>query len=267
MIERAIVQFSGGAASYVAGRLAEKEFGPENTVWLFADTKVEDHDLYRFIRDVERRINQPIIRIAEGRTPWEVFHDEGMIGNTRADLCSRILKREPLRQWLEDNSDPARDGVVIGYDAEEGHRLMGPAARLRPWKVRYPLHDAGFFKPHVLEFVIADGLRPSRAYRDRAPHDNCGGGCIKGGQAHWRWVYRHRRDVYDYHEAEEQRFRRETGKDVAILRDRRGGVTRPLTLREFRLWLEADERGQSTQIDLFDWGACSCMEPSLEAAV
>jgi len=47
---------------------------------------------------------------------------------------------------------------------------------------------------------------------------------------------------------------------VAILRDRRGGVTRPLTLRSFRRRLECDagdfKRGQ--------WGACSCMEASPE---
>jgi len=41
---------------------------------------------------------------------------------------------------------------------------------------------------------------------------------------------------------------------VAILRDRRGGTTRPMTLREFRERIQA-------QPDLFDadeWGGCGC---------
>jgi hypothetical protein len=40
-------------------------------------------------------------------------------------------------------------------------------------------------------------------------------------------------DRYAHAEAEEQRLRAELG-DVAILRERRGGVTRPLPLTELR---------------------------------
>jgi hypothetical protein len=44
------------------------------------------------------------------------------------------------------------------------------------------------------------------------------------------------------------------GKDVAILRDRRGGQSRPLTLRAFRERLESDPK----LFDADDEGACGC---------
>ena len=46
---------------------------------------------------------------------------------------------------------------------------------------------------------------------------------------------------------------RSTLGDVAILRDRTGGTTKPLTMRVFR---ERVEAGGS--YDRFDYGACSC---------
>src|SRR5947209_2385153 len=93
---RVAVQVSGGAASYVAAKLSLEELGRDGTVLLFADTKIEDGDLYRFLGDIERRLNHPIIRLSEGRDPWQVFFDERMMGNSQADPCSRVLKRQLL---------------------------------------------------------------------------------------------------------------------------------------------------------------------------
>ena len=46
-------------------------------------------------------------------------------------------------------------------------------------------------------------------------------------------------EVYAEWERQEEGLRIEFGKDVAILRDRRGGVTKPLPLSTFRQWQEA----------------------------
>lgn len=42
------------------------------------------------------------------------------------------------------------------------------------------------------------------------------------------------------------------GADVAVLRDRTGGVSRTLTLREFRA------RGEGSRQLGIDWGGCGC---------
>jgi hypothetical protein len=64
-------------------------------------------------------------------------------------------------------------------------------------------------------------------------HNNCAGMCVKGGQKHWLHLLEVFPDRYAEAEAREQQLRAELG-DVAILRERRGGVSRPLTLAELR---------------------------------
>ena len=63
---------------------------------------------------------------------------------------------------------------------------------------------------------------------------------------------------YAEHEREEESLREYLDKDVAILRDVRGGETKPLTLRNFRLRLEDKNAQQPLLFDEFDWGGCGC---------
>lgn len=255
--QQIIVQLSGGAASYVAARLMVEEYGPADVTLLFADTRIEDQDLYRFLDDVERRLAIPITKISDGRTPWDVFFDEGMIGNTRVDPCSKILKRKLLRKWLEENATPKKDVVVIGYDANEAHRFAPLQERYAPWQVRAPLIEHGLFKEQAFSILEADGLKRSRMYDLGFQHDNCGGECVKGGQAQWSLLLDHFPDRYAKNERKEEEFRSRTGKDVSILRDRTGGKTKPMTLRQFRERRQAEP----SLVDWLEWGGCSCMEP------
>ncbi|MGW5731036.1 hypothetical protein [Nocardia beijingensis] len=48
------------------------------------------------------------------------------------------------------------------------------------------------------------------------------------------------------------------GKDVAILRDRTDGTSKPLPLTVFRQRIEQ----QPDLFDVDDWGACGCTEGS-----
>lgn len=249
--------FSGGAASYCAAKRVLGRENRESVTLLFCDTKEEDADLYRFLGDCEKRLNHPVTRIAEGRTVWEVFHDEGMIGNTRADLCSRILKRELGDAWVKVNcTDPV---LYFGFDFTEPQRLDG-VRQAKPWaRCEAPLIPEMLWKAQILDEVRADGLTLSRAYRQGYQHDNCGGACIKMGHGGWAKTLALRPEVFARWEAEERAFRKHTGKDVAILRDRTGGETKPLTLERFRLMIE-----QSRTPGLFDdWdeGGCNCFAP------
>jgi hypothetical protein len=99
------------------------------------------------------------------------------------------------------------------------------------------------------------GLTPPRLYDLGYEHNNCGGFCFKAGQRQFAHLLRQDRPRYLYHEGKEQEMREYLGKDISILRDRRGGVTRPMTLRAFRLRLEDDQ-----DYDQLDAGsACDCM--------
>ncbi len=245
-----IVMFSGGSASYCAAKRV-----PGATL-LFADTGMEDEDLYRFLDDAELRLNNKIVRISHGLTPWELFHQRGMIGNTRAALCSRILKRELLDKWIADNAESPT--VHFGFDASEARRLE-VVRTAKPYRCEAPLmwNPILMFKQQQFDILAADDIKLPRLYRMGFMHNNCGGFCIKAGQAHFARLLHKMPERYAFHEEQEQQFRHETGKDVAILRDRVGGSTKPLTLKDFREGIQS-----GGLFDRDDEGGCNCLAPA-----
>lgn len=281
-MKRAVVQFSGGVGSWAAAKRTAAQFGAENTTLLFADTLIEDEDLYRFIDDAVADVGAEFVRIADGRTPWEVFRDVRYIGNTRIDPCSMVLKRNLLRAWIEEHCDPRDTAVVLGIDWSEVHRYQRAIPRWEPYKLLAPLCDESEFgkmKDAYLAELAEAGIEPPRLYAMGFPHNNCGGFCVKAGMAQFELLYRKMPERYAMHEAEEQRFREAIGKDVSILRDRSKGAIRqymidnpgysdhgdevsvqdvkavPLTLRRFRERLETKE---PALFDQDDWGGCGC---------
>ena len=76
-----VVQYSGGIGSWAATQRVIAEHGTANLVLLIADTQVEDPDLWRFVHDSTARIGVEPTVVADGRTPFEVFHDQRFLGN------------------------------------------------------------------------------------------------------------------------------------------------------------------------------------------
>ncbi len=258
-----VVLFSGGIGSWAAAKRAAEE---RPVTLLFTDTRTEDADLYRFLHDAAENVGMPLVTIADGRDIWQVFNDEKFIGNTRADVCSRILKRDLARRWIDEHCAPGAS-VYIGVDWSEIARYERAAPRWEPYKLKAPLCDPPLLsKDDMIAWARREGLKPPRLYAMGFPHNNCGGFCVKQGQAAFVNLLRQMPDRYAYHEEQEDAFRASTGKDVAVLRDRRGGKTRPLPLRLLR---QRYERWQVDQLNLLawdgnDWGGCGCMieEPS-----
>jgi Phosphoadenosine phosphosulfate reductase family len=252
---RAVVLFSGGAASWAAARRTV-EAGYDTTL-LFTDTKSEDEDLYRFLDDAAADVGAPLVRIAEGRTIWEVFRDERLLGNTRMDPCSRILKREQSRAWLKANRDPADTVVVLGFDWTEQHRLERARGAWEPWQVDAPMTRAPYrLRSEILGDLEARGIEPPRLYRMGFEHNNCGGGCVKAGVGHFRQLLRVFPARYAEWERNEEGVRQHLGKNVSILRDRTGNSTEPLTLRSLRLGIES-----GASVGMWDdIGGCGCFD-------
>jgi 3'-phosphoadenosine 5'-phosphosulfate sulfotransferase (PAPS reductase)/FAD synthetase len=249
-----VVFYSGGALSWAAAMRTIERHGRDNLTLLFTDTRMEDEDLYRFLDDSERQMGVPITRVVEGRTPWEVFRDRRFLANTRIDTCSEMLKRKPGQAWLRDHAPGAT--LVFGIDWEEQHRLVGLTKRYGEMghAVEAPMCDSPWkTKPDVLSWMRSEGLEPPRLYDMGFAHNNCGGFCVRAGQAHFATLFREMPDRYRWHEQQEQDLRAYLDKDIAILRDRTGGKTRPMTLKEFRERLEA-----KMQYDDLDLGGCAC---------
>lgn len=251
------VQFSTGLGSAELAYHARDVFGASNVVLQTADTLEEHPDNWRFAAEVVADL-QPLRweRLTDGRTPMQVGRDRKCIPNNRMTVCSEHLKRRIIRRHLEANYAPADLVVWVGYDWTEPDRWDTAQPRWAPWTVEAPWMTPRLFdKADALAtFQQRHGIEPPELYRRGFPHANCGGACVRGGQAQWELLLRTDRPRYLRWEAEEARSRAELGKDVAILRDRTGGTTRPLTLQRYRQRLD-DQPGL---FDADDWGACGC---------
>lgn len=249
-----VVMFSGGISSWATAKRVVAQYGAENTKLLFTDTKMEDEDLYRFLKEATEDVGAELVTLADGRTPWEVFFDERMLGNSRVDPCSKILKRQLARSWVEKHYKPSEVVLYLGLDGNEAHRLKRSRTYWDPYQVESPLVEAMIFREELFKELAESGIKEPRLYTMGFPHNNCGGFCIKAGQAHFRKLLETMPERYAYHENQEEAFREFIGRDVSILNDRSGGNNlsrKPLTLKEFRH--RAAKPGEEN-----DWGGCGC---------
>lgn len=254
-----VIMLSGGITSWAAARRVADHHGTSNLALLFADTLIEDEDLYRFLADVERDIGVPITRVADGRTPAEVDVDRRWLSNSRTAQCSLELKIKPCRRWLTEYTEPTSATVYVGIDwtTHDAGRLPAIERGWAPWPVKAPLLDPPHLtKADCITAARQRGITEPRLYALGFAHNNCGGRCIRGGQAQWAHLLRVFPDRYAAAEAHEQRMRDMLGADVTILRDRTGGATRPLPLAELRQRIEA--RAEPELFDPYDWGGCGC---------
>lgn len=258
-----------------------QKYGAENVVLLFADTLIEDPDLYAFLIWASRVLGVPITRVCDGRTPWQLFRDEKMIGNNRQPICSGLLKRKLLDAWhdahflniaeegqeqipfLHDGRVPAT--IYLGFDWTEPHRLLDIRREKALWRIEAPMTEPfpgeslPWDKCRMEREALKLGMPEQRLYSLGFPHNNCGGRCVRAGISHWVHLYRTLPDRYlEWMHEEQATIAFFTAKGVStewatILKDRRGGKTTPMTLLTLRNRIEA---GEKFPID--DWGGCGC---------
>jgi hypothetical protein len=254
-VTKHLVQFSTGVASAEVAQRVIDTYGPDDVVLLTADTRVEDEDNWRFAREVAERLTAEWIVLADGRTPMQVGRDRKCVPSNRMAVCSQILKRELLDSYRAEHYTPGECIVYLGYDWTEQHRHEAARKHWAPWTVKCPLMDPPYlWKRDLLNLWRERGIEPPRLYSYGFAHANCGGACVRGGQAQWALLLQVNRPRYLEWEAEERKSRELLGKDVAILRDRAGGTTTSLTLTRFREQIER----QPSMFDADDWGACGC---------
>jgi hypothetical protein len=323
--------FSSGKGSWASSRRVQDRriaagLDPKTLALVFSDVLGEDEDNYRFLVEaaadiygvalpagwqklvptepVRRREDVAALRefaidlmpgliwLIEGRTIWEVFRDNRFLGNTRLANCSKFLKQMPAREWIEANCFPEDTVIYVGIDWMETHRLPDIQKAYLPYRAEAPLCEAPYIdSDDVLEMLAERNIDPPRLYKLGFQHANCGGGCVRAGQAQFATLLEIMPTRYAAWEAEEEGIRQHLDKPVSILRERRRahvltyhGLTEndvkkdwyitdsgdlrereiviatgkpvpkvaPITLREFRERHQAD----ANQTDLDDTSAC-----------
>lgn len=264
---RHVIMFSGGIGSWATAKKVIDTHGQTDVTLLFADVKGnntsphlgEDEDTYRFINDAAKQLGVELVTLNEGRSIWQVFHDKRFLGNSRLANCSHLLKQKPTKDWLIANCDPSTTTAYVGIDWMESHRLpaVEKAYKSFGFTVKAPLCDPPYMdKQQMIAAAKAEGLEPPRAYSMGYPHNNCGGFCVRAGQAQFRLLLTQNRERYLFHEQQEQNLRDYLGKDVTILTETVNNTPVPLTLRAFRE--RQDAQPGLFEVDEFDLGGCGC---------
>lgn len=255
-----IVSVSGGVGSYETLKRVLEKVNKEDVVAVFMDTLAEDGDLYRFLDDVEKKLEIKIIRLCVGKTPIELAFEKKFLWNSRIASCSIELKSKPFRKWLKENYSPDECILYLGIDWTETHRCKAIQKNYEPYKVEFPMCESPWIdKPDMLTILKADGIEVPRLYKLGFTHNNCKGCCVKAGIGQYRNLYLKDKITYLEIENKEEMFREKYGKDVSILK-RKGKV---FTLKELRKIIESE--GQ--QLNLFEpltvdecneIGGCAC---------
>ena len=257
-----IVSVSGGVGSYFTLKRVLEKNNKEDVIAVFMDTLAEDGDLYRFLCDIERKLDIKIIRLCVGKTPIELAFEKKYLWNSRVAQCSIKLKSKPFREWLNSTYKPSECILYLGIDWTETHRKDAIIRNYEPYRVEFPMCEKPYLdKNEMVELLKYEGIEIPRLYKLGFAHNNCKGCCVKAGIGQYRNLLLKDRITYLEMENKEEAFRQKYGKDVSILK-RKG---KPFTLHELRMIVEAE--GQ--QLNLFDYqplsddecneiGGCSC---------
>ena len=184
MNERIVCQFSCGAASAVATKLAIAKHGDRCEI-INAFLKNEHSDNRRFLSDCEKWFGREITVLRDEKycaDIVQVFRRKRFMTSFAGAPCSRELKRKLLDAWKLPG-----DVMVFGYTVEEEDRLEDFRERNPGRHVLAPLIDAGLSKEDCKAMLLRAGIELPLMYRLGYDNANCIG-CVKGGEGYWRAI-------------------------------------------------------------------------------
>lgn len=185
-MSRMVGQFSCGAASAVACKLAIAEFSATHEIEIINAFIVEEHeDNRRFLADCERWFERPITVLRDekfGASTDELWRRRRYMTGRYGAICSGTLKRAVLDQWKRPG-----DVMVLGYTAEEGRRFDAFLDANNDVPAIAPLIERGLTKDDCLAMVERAGIVLPMMYRLGYHNANCRG-CIKGGEGYWNKI-------------------------------------------------------------------------------
>lgn len=181
---RILAQFSCGAASAVATKLALAQYG-DRVVIVNAFIEEEHQDNRRFAVDCEQWFGQPIVNLRDekfGASAIAVFESVGYIKGPRGAACTTRIKRGLLREFEQPG-----DVLVLGYTAEEQDRYDDWLENWPDRAIIAPLIERGLTKEDCKAMVVRAGIELPMMYRMGYENANCIG-CVKGGLGYWRAI-------------------------------------------------------------------------------
>ncbi|WP_051423551.1 hypothetical protein [Pseudomonas chlororaphis] len=183
---RIVCQFSCGAASAVATKLALAQYSATHDVQIINAFLANEHeDNRRFLMDCQTWFGQEIVQLRDekyGADIMHVFLRERFMMSRWGAPCTKFLKRRLMDAWKQPG-----DVMVFGYTAEEVDRLEGFRDRNPDRPVIAPLIEAGLGKEDCKAMILRAGIELPLMYRLGYDNANCIG-CVKGGEGYFRAI-------------------------------------------------------------------------------
>lgn len=218
MEPRIVCQFSCGAASAVATKLALAQYG-DRAIVVNAFIEEEHRDNRRFAEDCERWFGRPIVNLRDTKydaSAIKVFETVGYIKGPRGAACTTRIKRGLLRTF-----EQAGDVLVLGYTAEEQWRLDDWRENWPDRAIVAPLIERGLTKEDCKAMVLRAGVELPMMYRLGYDNANCIG-CVKGGLGYFRAIREDFPDQFERLAQAEAKVAELHGQNAYILRYRSG---------------------------------------------
>ena len=238
---RVVVGFSGGITSAWCAGWALRNFPREEVILLFHDTKAEDADTYRFLREMAEKLDMPITERSDGRSLDEVFEDHNAIASDRMAFCSEELKQIPGTKYIKELQSAGVKEIVrvVGFSAMEVTRVQRYAAACMKLSglfssvtARFPLIEENVTKQDCADWCSCTMGVPVPAMYAWSDHANCVG-CVRGGKAYWLAVKENRPDVFEHRKAQEREFGHQMFRHYVSLEDlEKSGLKREVNRKE-----------------------------------
>ena len=223
---RVVCQFSCGAASAVATKLAIAQYGADHEIVVLNAFIASEHpDNRRFAKDCEKWLGVPLTVVMnqefEGSID-NVFERARYMNGPKGAACTTRLKREPLAAFARPG-----DINVFGFTVEEVDRLMDRRMAVPDMQVVSPLVEAGLTKSDCKAMIERARIELPTIYKLGYHNANCPG-CVKGGEAYWRAIDEDFPEIYERRMKQQEAI----GPGSYLFRDRKTG--RRFGLRELR---------------------------------
>lgn len=171
MREKLVISFSGGETSAFMCQMPFVE-QYSDVLYIFANTGQENEETLEFVDMVDKHFNLGVVWVEaevdpkigggtrarrvdfktadrSGRKSFEPMISKYGIPNMAQPHCTRVLKREPIDNYVHSVFKRGSYDLAIGIRADEIDRVS-PTAHKRG--IIYPLADAGITKPHINSF-------------------------------------------------------------------------------------------------------------------
>lgn len=169
---RHVVALSGGKDS-TALALRLREINPDvDYTYVCTPTGDELPEMFEHWRKLGELLGKRLTPVTIGRGLKSIIREEKMLPNFRARFCTRILKIEPYRKWLAQNTPCVS---YVGLRADEEGRAGGAYSDIEGVEMRFPLREWGWKLEHVLGYLDGRGIKiPYRTDCARCYHQRIG---------------------------------------------------------------------------------------------